>query len=425
MTTAYHSKLISDLYRAKDAEEAHSILQDINEITNVCFLYPIYDSYKKYNDHYWSYAFLDSISKIDSKEAHEIIKEIAKSKNTGSNDFISCLDDLIKVSDFDEEVVERAKIIFTNYYVQSEKYIMLYNLLDYLKKANALAEFSEILKDIFFNNSFDKEDRKVALYFFLIIDSKTNYQYFIDNFDTIKNKDSEIILTREILGWKGGKVDILIEKIKKEGSSASKLLIEKKNKNEEEILTKKETKDSEQFSNGKQVANISTLRQKINEKSLSLFDHKIFPDDETLISQIETAKDKNSMVICCSNLRDIMQNIESSAKNHNMTFEEASKLIPGIDSQSINKSVNSLQLYLFSKKITVSNDLFGIRNLLRIVSLLGAHQEDENLIPTLKKEKLIDLYISEQWQLLHREILERYVKSLELFSSSLVLNLKD
>jgi hypothetical protein len=280
---------------------------------------------------------------------------------------------------------------------------------------------NKILLNIFLSNNFEKDDRKTALNFFLSIDTGKNFQYLIDNLDDLKNSDSEIILTREILGWSGQKVKTLIEKIKKSGSSASRLLIEKKELEQNKKIEKQETQDSEKFSNGKLISNISNIRQKINERSLSLFNHKIFPDDETLIKQLEIAKDKNSVILCCSDLRDVLQNIEPSAKQHNMKLDEALQIIPGIDTQSINKSINALHLYLISKNISVDLTFFGIRNLIKIVSLLGAHKEDPELIPMLKKEGLENLYINDQWNVLHKEILERYAKSLELFSSSLVL----
>lgn len=422
MTNEYHSKLISNLYKSIDSDEANSVLEDMEEVIDVCFLYPIYDAYIKYQKSYLPHVFINLIAKIDSQESSDLIKKIAKSSETDESNFVECLEKLAKTSEFDKSIVCRAQSTLVDYFSRKTKYFFLYDLLNYLEKANSLSEFKEVLKDIFLSEEYDKNDRRTALNFYFKINPKVNIQYFIDNFNTINNDDSELILTRVVLTWTGSLVNKLIEVIKEKGSIASKLAIEQKLNQQSQEKSKQEAKNFEEYSNGKQIETISKMREKINELSLTLFKHKIFPDDETLMLQIQTVKDKNDLIANCSSLRDIIQNIEDDAKKHCMSYEDAIKHINNIDPQSVNKSINALHLYLLSKNIKVDSEMFGIKNLIKILSLLGAHQEDNDLIPILKKADLINLYNTEQWPEIHRGILDRYVMCLKKLSDSLSEN---
>ena len=422
MTNEYHSKLISNLYKSIDSDEANSVLEDMEEVIDVCFLYPIYDAYIKYQKSYLPHVFINLIAKIDSQESSDLIKKIAKSSETDESNFVDCLEKLAKTSEFDKSIVCRAQSTLVDYFSRKTKYFFLYDLLNYLEKANSLSEFKEVLKDIFLSEEYDKNDRRTALNFYFKINPKVNIQYFIDNFNTINNDDSELILTRVVLTWTGSLVNKLIEVIKEKGSIASKLAIEQKLNQQSQEKSKQEAKNFEEYSNGKQIETISKMREKINELSLTLFKHKIFPDDETLMLQIQTVKDKNDLIANCSSLRDIIQNIEDDAKKHCMSYEDAIKHINNIDPQSVNKSINALHLYLLSKNIKVDSEMFGIKNLIKILSLLGAHQEDNDLIPILKKADLINLYNTEQWPEIHRGILDRYVMCLKKLSDSLSEN---
>lgn len=77
-------------------------------------------------------------------------------------------------------------------------------------------------------------------------------------------------------------------------------------------------------------------------------------------------------------------------------------------------------MFLIKKGIVPDKDLFGLKSLNKLVSLIGAHQGDEELFQILKKENLSEFYSNEQWDILHKKILLRYKDSLEKLHSLII-----
>ena len=102
--------------------------------------------------------------------------------------------------------------------------------------------------------------------------------------------------------------------------------------------------------------------------------------------------------------------------NHGLGTAEVEKLLPGTAKEDFNKSVNKLFLYLSSKKFKVDNSIFGLKQLNQLVGLIGSHPrgEKEKLIKKLEETKLDKIYKEEEWDILHRNLLEKYADSLDL-----------
>jgi DNA-binding transcriptional MerR regulator len=171
------------------------------------------------------------------------------------------------------------------------------------------------------------------------------------------------------------------------------------------------------------VETIITLREKINDvaRSDKHIGFSIFPQNEAIFLQLKTANDDATLIRACVNLRGIIQNLSEDLSNHGLTTEEIKKLLPDTAEENLNKSVNKLFLYLSSRKFTVDNSVFGLKQLNQIVGLIGAHPRDEKdkLIKKLEEAKLDKAYREEEWDILHRSLLEKYINSLNLLLESI------
>lgn len=415
MTNEYASKLISQLYVAADEHKAYDILREIDEILSDVFLYPLFDTYKKFKGGIWSHTFISSIGRIDSPDSLEIIKEIAGDEKIGHSDFVGCLEAFEKFSYFEEPYLSKAESILMVAFTTEKINFFLPDLLSYLEKAKRLASQEHILKLLFESDKLDKDERRQALNAYLKLHPKENIAAFTENYSELKNKDTEIILVKELLTWRGTAVDAFIAKVRSDGSPSARHLVEQKDKAKAKAKEHESLKAVEDYSNGKEVTEIGAARRKINElsKSTTGIETEFFPEDETIFTQVSTVKTRDELVSKCSSLRELVQNISKGARNHGLDLEGATKILSTATADNLNKSLTAFQLFLLNKKVDVSSDLFGMRELMAITSLLGAHQEAPELLPALKKAKLLEMYHSDQWGPLHKEILSRYKTVLE------------
>src|SRR3989344_5243476 len=324
MANEYYSRLVSNLYNTKDVESAEDVLKDIGASPDGFFLYPIYDSYLRFQKE-WALAHLKAISKIDSPETLEILKKIAADQNTEAGNFVECLHSLEKFSYFDDQIFYRAYQILVDFSFGNKIFFHLADLLSYIEKSKKLKEVESLLAVVFRGETFDKDERQTALSYYLRCSPKEHINSFIENYDSIKDKPLEELLVRELLGWHGSAVDRFIEKARTQGSSMVRGLIGEKRKKKEieetQVKAEKDSKDIKNFANVKEVTEISQLRKKINEISISTTDlgFPIFPDDETILSQLSTVTGKDSLTSRCINLRDVIQNVTQEATDHGLT----------------------------------------------------------------------------------------------------------
>jgi len=421
MTNEYSSKLISNLYAASDEHEAYEVVSEMGELLGEIYLYPIYDAYKKFKGGVWSHAFISAIARIDSPDSLEILKAVADDANIHNGDYVECLGAFEKVSYFEEPFLTRAEAILVDSYVQNKINYFLPELLRYLEKAGRLASHAQLLKALFENTKLEKDARRQALAAYLKLSPKKNISDFSENYAAIRNSDSEIILTKELLTWKGPAVEQFIAKVKSDGSPSARHLVQQKEEDKDRDREREVKRSVDEFSNGKEVAEIGAARKKINElsKSTSGIETDIFPEDETIITQVSTVKTRDELVSKCSSLRELVQNISKGAREHGFDLEKAQEYLSTVNADSLNKSLTSLHLFLLRKGVKVPSNLFGLREIVTLSSLLAAHQEDPELLPTLKKHGLIDDYHSDKWGELHKRLLNMYVAALNKLITSL------
>ena len=96
MATEYNSKLIDDLYQTRSADDAVRVLDEINEIGDPVFVYPIYAAYKRFSSSSSSHFFIDALDVIESREVLTIIVEIVSNPDISSVDFTFALPIFLK-----------------------------------------------------------------------------------------------------------------------------------------------------------------------------------------------------------------------------------------------------------------------------------------------------------------------------------------
>ncbi len=422
MSEAYNSKLISKLYQEDDEEKIIEILEEMDIIGDAYFLRPIYDKYKEKENSSISHYFLGSIAKFKSEEAKDMAQKIALDLQTSKKNFIWCLDYLAEINFFDERITDRAKNILAVFNENGDEYD-LDSILSYLSEAKALLDQAEKIKEIFEGEKFSLKVRKKALYYFLRTSPKESFQYYFDNYEKIKDDEvAENIFANEIKDWSGRLVTEFKQKIIREGGSRAKEIIgdyinaEKKKelKNEEKI----EKEITIKYSNAPLVMEIFQLRENINNKALSKWGFKLFPQSEAFYKHIEAPQQKATLIAYSNDLRSLLNVIDSKCSYENLV--EAQKIIPWLKNNAdLKKPLNQLQLYLQSQGRSTDKDVFGLRNLYKILSLIAHPELDKTFFEELKKIDLIDSWNLEDWNKIYIKFLDIYKTALEKLNTLL------
>ncbi len=429
MAQEYNSELIYKLYDSKEAEEAIPILEEMDEIKDNVFLYPIYAAYLKYKNTFYSHFFIDSLNIYESNETVKIATKITKSpcKDT---DFIWSLPIFTKYNHFNDEIIKKCLYILDQSSNKKTKLIIedyhLEKITNFLLGAGKTKEIISNFRIILASNYFAKNVRNTVLKFLLKIDTVPTFDLLISDFQKF-DPDLQTLISKQIITWKGPKTEILKKLIKETGTPRAIEIIETyekkiENEKQKEEISKKQ-QETEEYGNTKIVLEISSLRTNVNYLALAneKLKTELISKGENLMCQIKTIKDQSSLIEACINLRSVILSINEKIVIPNpIDTNVLSKILPGLRKEELNKSLNKLCVFLYLNGIKVDSSLFGIRSLNQTVSLIGAHNDEtEELIDLLKKQNLFEDFSNKNWDLLHKKILQMYKDSLTKMSDSL------
>ncbi len=429
MSKEYNSILLGKLFSDNSTDETIEILEEIAEIADPIFIHPLYEAYKKNTHSHISHYFFSALSKIQSADVIDICFEILEEHEISVTDKSYILEIFEKANLYDEKVIKIA-VSTLNQYIK-EQYnneYTLYSIISFFEKAGILNQIKNELIAIFLDKKFNSKSRIHSLGKWFEIDAKKNIQEIIDDFEEIKkDKEKEVLIAKTIITWSGSKIDELKNIIKKTGSPEARHIIEqaeKKSKEKEAEKTKKQNKKIQQaYNNADLVEKIISLRGKINTvaKANDRINFPIFPQNELIHAQSKQAVDEITLIKACGDLRGIIQELNKDLSSHGLELEDIKKLLPYTAEEDFGKSINKLHLYLSAKKFKIDKSAFGLRNINQLVGLLGAHSSDEKdkLIKKLEEFKFKEMYLQEEWSLLHREILKKYITSLENILNSI------
>jgi len=439
MSAEYNSKLISRLYNIKygDYDSLFEILSEVNDIKDSVFLFPLLDYYKK--DEQTSDEIFKSISYLDTPKKIEILLEIARKEETSEQNFSELVSVLADLDVFEKDITSKIIELLINKIVQilsdsSKKNLnftlFLYNTLPYLYKSKELLQVRDLLRDcLFFNEIFTKNEKEEVLDYLLKLNPGEELDYLISIHDKIKNTDNEIIITKEIIKWKGSKIENLKKIILENGGERAKEII-KKDLGEKNALKEKERQDDikENFSNASLLYQINQTIDDINRitELSEIIGFKLLEGKENLTNQMKTADNENDLKQRCLELRDSLNKI--SEKVPPIT-EENNKICSflEINKEHLNKPINRLQNYLLNLEVEVNDNFFGIRDINRFCSLFGSHQTEEvdELKKISQKLNIYEPYTKSNWRDLHEKILLEYKQGIEKIKTAIEKKIKE
>ena len=240
MSTDYNSKLIASLYEKTDEEEASEIADEMVEINDAIFIQPIYSAYKRFKNGYMSHYFVSDLATFKTPEATDILKKIAMDETARSADFGYCLRNFIETEIFEQQIIDKTTTLAISQIIsKSADPYTVEGYLEYLSKAKPPIFLTEVMKIAFEDEETKNDLKTVVLRYLLKENAKEHLQYYLDNFNSIKGKRSEIVLAKTITGWIGTIVALLKKKIIEEGSSRAREIIEAQSEKEKKKILKK------------------------------------------------------------------------------------------------------------------------------------------------------------------------------------------
>jgi len=428
MSSEYNSHLISALYTSNTEDEIIETLQEIREIGDAVFLDPVLDVFYKYKDSSIGHYFIYALEKINSKKVGKILEGLLEYNYI----FTSILSSLDQISYYPEKANFMAKHYIKNLNdtkFRDENSLDQYDIsivLEYLKGAKIIEEDEESLRELLFEKNLKKDEKATILSYLLRINPKKEIGYLMESYENkIKGTVLDIILAKELVHWRHGRIPEFKKLIINNGHERAKEIIENaqiKDKEIEKKISKKEQeKETIVYGNVKMIEEINELRKKINNKidALSDFHFKLFIENNLLIDQQKTVITKSLFIDACVKLRTIIIKINDQIQNHNLEKDVVDNLLIDVKKDDRKKPLNQLYLYLKSKNINVSQDIFGLRKLNRIVSLVVHPEDEQDLLKELSKSNLLEKYQNEEWSELHKSLLNLYKQFLERLNKEL------
>ena len=428
MSSEYNSHLISILYTSKNEDEIIETLQEIEGIGDAVFLYPVLDAFRRYKDSYIDAYFIYALEKINSKKVGKILESLLEYDDT----FVSILSSLDEMSYYPEKANSMAKHCIENLNNTKFRDELLLDsfgisiVLDYLKGAKIIEKSGDYLRKLLFEKNLKKNEKATILSYLLRINPKREIGYLMENYeDKIKGTELDIILAKELVHWRHGRIPEFKKLIINKGHERAKEIIENAQIKDKEIEKKtiKEEQEKEDivYGNIKTIEEINELRKKINNKieTLSNFHSKLFIENNLLIDQQKTVMTKSSFIEACVNLRTIIIKMNNQIQDHNLKKDVVDNLLINVKEDDRKKPLNRLYLYLKSNNINVSQDIFGLRTLNRVVSLAAHPEKEEDLLKELSKIHLLKKYQNEEWSGLHKGLLNLYKQFLERLNKEL------
>lgn len=425
MAVEYNSRLISRLYASTNYSERAEVIDEMEEISDSIFLYPIFDAWNAQKKS--APRFIRAISTIGTKESLEILLKIMRDDECDVDEKTECLPGLAKHAYFEKDILEFAKMSMGLIADRKLDSFQRFDILSYLERAKSMASVEEELRKILGSEKFNKSEKEDILRSLVKIDPNRIFEEFIRDYEQIKKDETlENIVAKEVSAWNKGNADKLKETILRQGNTRAKEIIQKSidaKKQEEEKKEKESVKQQEViFGNAGLIDEIGNLRDRINLSCTSntQFGFDIFLSDETLTKQMRSATDEASLMKACVDLRDTIKKLNEKINEHGLQEADIEKLLSTIPSADRGKPINLLFLFLHSRKLPIGLDVFGIRKFNQLVSLLGSHPQQRNgVIGILSEYKLEHLYSEQNWSKLHAQILEIYKTSLQRFLEAL------
>jgi len=400
MSTEHNSLLLSRLNSDFPEQELWELLDEIKEIGDPIFLYPLYSLYQSKKNKGIAFKIVDIIGKIKSPSKEQIIKDILREVEPGTFEFDSILNIIIQEKYFDAktfDILQSAIPILIKEKKMSFRDIKMGKILTCFNEAKLLPQISDYLQSVYEDSSFGSSTREYALENWIGISSDNRILSLIENYSKIKEEEAlEKAFVRISMKFPERQKRKIQDKIFSEGSVIAKdTLLECRNK--------------------QMVQNIVALKDTINNDAIcGLIGIYIFGRNNNIEKQFQTISSEEELMSKCSFLRISIQDFNPLLKNYGISKEEIQKIFPDIPPTDLKKSINSLEIYSFSKGLDIKDEVRELRKINNLVGLLSAHTNLlDDKIEMLKNFKLFNIYEEHAWGELHYQLLKLYYHNLK------------
>lgn len=426
MHSEENSKLISELYNAKDPNEVYDILEYMGESGDTIFVYPILDGYRKYKYSSVGYYCIWVLSRLDCTNLGKRLNELLESYEI-QKEHIPMVLFFMAERDYFSNIGDKIAAMYLDYCADPEfrKDFNLNGLgfgcvLNYLLKEGSLGKYEDTLRDLIFSYDTDYVQRAVVLSYLLEYNQQRQIDYFIENYFTkIQKTDLEKNIAKKLVFCKADNVKKLKKLILDNGSDESVEILDKVGKKVGSFRSS--VPENIVYSNMGAVTKIAILRAQINRKTLTneSFGFRVFPENWLLAHQYQSIDDKEIFFDLCGDLLSIIRNIDPAVKNHGFSKREAREIWVSIAERKEDLLLPQLLLFLNSRKVGVDYNFFGFRQLDRALESIVEHKEDDEFFKKLRRLGVEQLYREKRWHSIHSFFLNYYLQVLDSMSKEL------
>lgn len=418
-----NSKLISDLYNARDREDISDILEYMGESGNSVFVYPMLDGYKRYKYSSVGYYFIWNLSRLDYPDLGKRLNELLENYEI-QKEHIPMTLFFMAERRFFSKIANKMATMYLEHYLDPDfrrdfdlNCLGLNCVLSYVYRAGFLAEFEGKLRELVFAGSIDECEKTVALSFLLESNQKSQVDFLIENYASrIRQTPLEKNLAKKLLFYQTDHVNTLKNLILEQGGEEASAIIAKYGR----IKAGGEDEDMIIYNCIDVATKIGIMRDQINKKSLSnkQFGFQIFPVTDLLVHQTQSLDDKALFLDTCSDLIAIVRTISPDVHKHGFNEQQAKAVLEGTPENKRDLDLMHLYLYLNAKRVGVDYDFFGFRQLHRTLELLLEDKEDRDFFEKLYNIGISQMYHKKQWHKIHGYLLNSYLQSLETMNKT-------
>jgi len=417
-----NSKLISNLYNAKNRQEISDVLELMGESGDPVFIYPMLDGYTRYKHSSVGYYFIWNLSYLDYPDLGKRLNELLENFEINENDIPMTLFFMAERRFISPAANNIARMYLD--YCSNPEFRVNFNLnsvklscvLGYMQKAGILGVAEEKMRELIFSGEFNESERTVALYYLLEIDPARHVDFLIANYEKVRGTLLEISLAKRfVLGLPGN------------GKQLKKLILEHGNDRAVAILeafdriAETEVKGKTAYSFVDVVTKIGLLRDQINDKTSydEQIGFQVFPQSEILACQAVGIDDKEFFLGACRDLLGVIRICNIRVRDYPFDEKESSELLAELPTHRRGSDIVRFLVYLSHRNVSVDHNFFGLKTLSDTIELLLEHEENREFFDKLSAMGIASMYRRKQWHRIHAYLLNAYLQSLENMNKAL------
>ena len=420
------SKLISDLYGAKDAKEAYDILEYIGEWGDSIFVYPVLDGYRKFKHSSVGYYFIWILSRLDYPDLGMRLNELLESYDIQKDHIPMALFFMAERGYF-SDIGDRMAKMYLDYCEDPEfrndfglNGLGLGCVMQYLDKEDLLFKYEDKLREFIFNKDTNQAEKSVVLNYLLESDQEKQIDFLIENYPSkIRGTDLEKNIAKRLVFCKADNAKRLRDIILEGGNPESVSILERLGK---KVGTFRGTSsDNIVYSMTDAIIKISILRSQINSKTLESkdFGFRLFPENELMPHQSQSVDDEEIFFDLCGDLLEIIREIDPAVRNHGFSKKEAREIWVSIAEHKEEMLLPQLLLFLNSRKVGVDYNFYGFRQLDRALESIVEHKEDDEFFKKMRRLGVEHMYREKKWHNIHSFFLNYYLQILDSMNKEL------